>query len=80
MNALENPYAPPVDLSPGSFDHSLLKRILFAVSMLAIVYLLASVVGWWQLYRSDPTIARRPLVQTVVEFATGWQTGMRPSR
>lgn len=80
MNTKENPYLPPVDLSPGHFDHSLIKRFLFAVSILAIFYLLVSVVGWWQLYRADPTIARRPLMDTIVQFATGWETGMRPSR
>lgn len=71
----DNPYASPVDSLLGHFDHSLLKRFLFAVSMLAIIYLLASAVGCWQLFRKDPNHRHEPVVSTVVEFVSDWRDG-----
>jgi hypothetical protein len=71
----DNPYRAPVVSGMGEYDWTLAKRIFVAASALAIVYLLASAVGLWTSFRSDPNHRHEPVLATVAEFVGDWQDG-----
>jgi len=72
MNADQNPYASPVDLSSARWDHSLTKRIFYACLTIAIFYLMASAGATWKAFRSDWRHNHEPIVNTVTEFFSNW--------
>ena len=73
MNADQNPYASPVDLSSARWDHSLIKRIFYACLTIAIFYLLASAGATWQSYHQINGVEQTPLIEQVKAFFTDWK-------
>ena len=67
-----NPYAPPVDSAPGHYEWPLWRRIMYACSMIAIVYLLAAVIGLWQAWDDSQRNPNNSIVEEVVAFLTNW--------
>jgi hypothetical protein len=68
-----NPYTSPGEGGEGGYDWTLAKRMWMAFASLAIVYLLASAVGSWQVFRADCNHRHEPALHTVAEFFTDWR-------
>lgn len=67
-----NPYSPPVDVSKGHYDHSLLFRIIRVVGVIAICFAAIASMFAWQEFRSGVRPGWSPAEQ-LWSFATGWQ-------
>jgi len=68
-----NPYAPPVDRRKGRYDHSLAKRIFYAVAAIAGVYLLASAVASWQVWSCSPqSDHNQSIIKQIGAFLLDW--------
>lgn len=72
MNPNDNPYATPIDTQHGKYEWPLWRRILYACSAIAIVYLLCDAALMWQNY--DKIASKdEPAVTRLLSFFSDWK-------
>lgn len=75
FNDSENPYRTPVENHPAKYDRTLLKRFLYAGSVLAIVYLSISAASSIRYFRAFATTQDKPVLEQVHDFFFDWKQG-----
>ena len=70
----DNPYAPPVDTTPGRYVWPLWRRIFYTCSAISIVCLVCVSISAWQSFRHVSSVEHASPVEQIKAFFMGWDS------